>query len=124
MKDKMKDMREMMDEKVGDRMKKDFDLKDMAGYFKNMTKEQRQMFDEKLNERNGRMKDGFEGMMDKFSQGKKAAGTMTDEQKKKFNDNGKEMMKMKMGRDNTFDDHDFKQRIKSGYFDKMSGTER
>lgn len=49
---------------------------------------------------------------------------MTDEQKKKFMSEGMDMMKMKQSRDSKFEDHDFDQRIKMGYFSKMSDKER
>ena len=49
---------------------------------------------------------------------------MTEEQKKKFMSQGIDMMKMMASRDQKFDDHDFSQRIKMGYFSKMSEGER
>ena len=45
MMDKMKGMKEMLDEKVGEREMVDMAFKKKAGYYTTMTKEQRELFD-------------------------------------------------------------------------------
>jgi hypothetical protein len=63
-------------------------------------------------------------MFDKFEEAKGKMGEMTDEQKKKFMSEGMDMIKMKASREQKFDDHDFSQRIKMGFFTKMNEGER
>lgn len=122
--DKMKGMKEMLDEKVGEREKKDMEFKKKVGYFTTMTKDERDLFDKKMDERKGRMDEDMSKHFEKFQEGKKEWDSMSDDDKKKAMSDKMEMMKMKQSRDQTFSDHDFSQRIKMGYFDKMNSSER
>lgn len=49
---------------------------------------------------------------------------LSADEKKKVMGQMKEMMEMKNDRNSKFDDHDFQQMIKNGFFDKMSKGER
>ena len=70
------------------------------------------------------MNENMNSMFDKFQAGKKEWDGKSDDEKKKMMSDKMEMMKMMQSRMQTFDDHDFSQKIKMGYFDKMGATER
>lgn len=66
----------------------------------------------------------MKGMVSDFNSNKKDMSGMTDDQKKEHMGEMMDMMKMKGSRDQEFENHDFQQRMKMGYFDKMSSNER
>lgn len=63
-------------------------------------------------------------MLKKMMLAKGKMSDMTDDERKAAMKDMKEMFDMKSERDGKFDDHDFMQRMKNGYFDKMGKGER
>lgn len=77
-----------------------------------------------MGDRRGEFEENMKGMFDKFKGDEGKMGDMTPEQKQKFMKDGMDDMKMKGARDMKFDDHDFEQRIKNGYFNQMGQDQR
>merc|ERR1712159_119343 len=70
------------------------------------------------------MDNDTESMYCLYEKKMKQMGPMSSDAKNKCMGDGKDKMKMKGDRDREFEDHDFSQRIKMGYFNKMTDKER